>query len=120
MPRRTKNRTQAQAASAQKKAVNFLQNVVGDAAKADEIEALTVGEYAARKGFVLTNPLGRRHKIMTDTSYSSWSKRELIEALSESDERVLELENFLESGISLLEEDPDDEENSDGENGEEE
>jgi hypothetical protein len=40
----------------QEQAVNFLLNVVGDPDKAEEIESLSVEEYAERKGFALANP----------------------------------------------------------------
>jgi ribosome assembly protein YihI (activator of Der GTPase) len=56
MARGTKEKTYEQAEAAQRKAVRFLRDVVGDPEKADEIEALTVEEYADRKGFMLTNP----------------------------------------------------------------
>jgi hypothetical protein len=51
-----KEKTIEQAAAMQDKAVRFLRNVVGDDEKADEIEALSVYEYADRKGLILSNP----------------------------------------------------------------
>lgn len=48
--------TEEQAARRQAKAVDFTRNIVKDPALADEIESLTVEEYAQRKGFRLQNP----------------------------------------------------------------
>jgi hypothetical protein len=45
----------------QAQAVRFTRDVVGDPDLADEIEGLTVEEYAERKGFPLTNP--RRKEV---------------------------------------------------------
>jgi hypothetical protein len=53
---RSKEKTYEQAAAMQDKAIRFLRNVVGDDEKADEIEALSVEEYADRKGLILSNP----------------------------------------------------------------
>lgn len=53
---RSKDKTFDQAAAMQDKAVRFLRDVVGDDEKADEIEALSVEEYASRKGLALINP----------------------------------------------------------------
>ena len=51
-----KEKTYEQAAAMQRKAVEFLRDLVKDEDKADEIEGLSVDEYAARKGLVLINP----------------------------------------------------------------
>src|SRR5947209_3184981 len=51
-----KEKTIDQAAAMQEKAIRFLRDVVGDDDKADEIEGLTVSEYADRKGLTLINP----------------------------------------------------------------
>ncbi len=40
----------------QTKAVRFLRDLIGDDEKADEIESLSVTEYAERKGLRLSNP----------------------------------------------------------------
>lgn len=56
MARSKKEKSYDQAAAMQQKAVRFLRDVVGDQEKADEIESLSVSEYADRKGLVLTNP----------------------------------------------------------------
>jgi hypothetical protein len=51
-----KERTYEQAAAMQQKAVKFLRDLIKDEDKANEIEGLSVGEYADRKGLVLINP----------------------------------------------------------------
>jgi len=53
---RGKTKTREQVEAMQDKAANFLRNVVGDDDKADEIDALSVAEYAERKKITLENP----------------------------------------------------------------
>jgi len=67
MASRKKEKTKQQAAAMQAKAVRFLRDVVGDNAKADEIEGLTVSEYGARKGLVFTNPVSGLKKAERST-----------------------------------------------------
>jgi hypothetical protein len=57
---RGRERSYEQAAAMQAKAVRFLRDVVGDEAKAAEIEGLSVDGYADRRKLVLTNPARRR------------------------------------------------------------
>jgi hypothetical protein len=57
-----KSRTREQVEKMQKKAVRFLRDVVGDSDKADEIEGLSLPEYAERKKITLTNPEERLGK----------------------------------------------------------
>jgi hypothetical protein len=51
-----KLKTREQIEAMQDKAVRFLRDVVGNDAKADEIDALSVAEYAERKKITLANP----------------------------------------------------------------
>ncbi|MGH9406779.1 MAG: hypothetical protein ACRD3D_13205 [Terriglobia bacterium] len=53
-PKKVKTREQVE--KMQEKAIDFLRNVVGDDDKADEIEGLSLGEYADRKHVTLANP----------------------------------------------------------------
>ena len=55
-PRTAKVYTEAQVEAKQDKAVRFLRDVVGDDEKADEIEGLSVAEYAERKRIRMGNP----------------------------------------------------------------
>lgn len=55
-PRRHKTKTRDQVRKMQEKAVNFLRNVVGNQDKADEIEGMSLSEYAAHKKVSLSNP----------------------------------------------------------------
>jgi hypothetical protein len=59
-PKKTKTREQVEAM--QEKAVRFLRDVVGDDAKANEIEGLSVAEYAERKKITLSNAGVRSRK----------------------------------------------------------
>jgi hypothetical protein len=54
-PRKKKTLTRDQVEARQDKAVRFLRDVAEDPDLADEIEDLSVGEYAERKGFELIN-----------------------------------------------------------------
>ncbi|MBI3668749.1 MAG: hypothetical protein HY237_03065 [Acidobacteria bacterium] len=54
-PARKKTFTPEEVERRQAQAVQFTRNVVGDPDLADEIEGLSVEEYAARKGFQLAN-----------------------------------------------------------------
>jgi hypothetical protein len=54
-----KELTREQVEKKQAKAVAFLRNVVKDSDKADEIEGLSVSEYAERKKIGLSNPRGK-------------------------------------------------------------
>lgn len=78
-----KDKTYDQAEAMQQKAVRFLRDVVGDAEKADEIESLSVSEYADRKGLVLQNPTTpsqRSRGKMTEPT-----KAELLDDLDATD-----------------------------------
>jgi hypothetical protein len=55
-PHQQKFLTPAEVQRRQARAVQFVRNVVGDPVLADEIQGLSVEDYAARKGFQLTNP----------------------------------------------------------------
>ncbi len=55
-PRRPKELTRDEVAQRQDLAVAFTANVLGDEELADELDGLTVDEYADRRGLQLTNP----------------------------------------------------------------
>jgi len=88
-----KDKTYQQAEAMQIKAVRFLRDVVGDDEKANEIEELSVSEYAERKGLRLTNPSQKtnskneRGGDMQDTR----TKTELIEELEAYEGLVSEI-----------------------------
>lgn len=89
----TKEKTYEKAAATQEKAVRFLREVVGDQEKADEIESLSVSEYGARKGFVLTNPsphtttLRSTNDMATEeVELTKLRKDELIEEVKRTEE----------------------------------
>lgn len=94
-----KDKTYDQAEAMQAKAVRFTRDVVGDPDKADEIESLSVEEYADRKGLQLMNPADERQPIQANRSnrimadqdennaelgspapdYDTWNKPDLVE-----------------------------------------
>src|SRR5579864_6445435 len=73
-PRKKKALTPEQVEKRQAKAVRFLRDVADDPDRADEIEDLTVREYADRKGFELVNNPTRKQG-------GSMKKQELQEAV---------------------------------------
>jgi hypothetical protein len=58
-----KSKTREQLEKMQEKAVRFLRDVVGDSEKADEIDDLTIEEYADKKRIHLVNPGGVKRAI---------------------------------------------------------
>lgn len=58
-PRTKKALTQEQVESKQAKAVQFVQNVLGDEEKAAELAALSPAQYAERRGLEFQNPKGK-------------------------------------------------------------
>ena len=61
-PRKKKTLTREQIAKRQDKAVQFLRDVADDPDLADEIDDLSVEEYAQRKGFEVTSNPSKRRK----------------------------------------------------------
>jgi len=49
--------TREQTQTAQARAVRFAKNVLEDSNLADDLESLTPGEYADRRGITIANPL---------------------------------------------------------------
>lgn len=84
--RKQKKLSREQVADRQAKAVHFLHDVAGDPDLADEIDDLSVEEYAQRKGFELVkNPTKRRkEKPMKKDELKQAVKDGLVEALKES------------------------------------
>jgi hypothetical protein len=100
----------------QDKAVQFLRDVVGNDDLADEIDGLSVEEYAQRKKVRLLNPnLSRRENNMAT------SKREMTQRIQELEDYVGELEDSLEAigetvqGVLPDEDEEDDEGEGNGE-----
>ena len=104
-----KIRTPERVARMQQKAVTFLRNVVGNDELADEIEDLSLEEYAERKRIRIQNRKGGERQMA--------SKRELEEQVRELEERNGELEDALaaigESVDSALPEDDSEDEDED-------
>lgn len=85
MPR---GKTLDQVEAMQRKALRFVADVLGDSDKADEIEQLSVGEYAARKG-IRINPKTKELKLMS----GAITKKELEDTLDEVSNKVTEMLN---------------------------
>ncbi|MCI0621589.1 MAG: hypothetical protein L0387_07955 [Acidobacteria bacterium] len=82
-----KYQTLRQVETSKDRAARFVENVLGDPERADEIRAEGPEDYAERKGVqIMTNP--RRPHVAT-------SKRELEEELEEANEYIEELEDKL-------------------------
>lgn len=94
-----KEKTYDQAAAMQQKAVRFLRDVVGDEEKANEIESLSVSDYADRKRLVLTNPAASSiHKSQRSKhimSYATLTKPELQSRLEAAESTMDAVWNFL-------------------------
>lgn len=69
------------------KAARFLRDVLGDSDRADEVEAESVEDYAARRHFVLANPRGRGVNTMQQ-------REKLEDVLSDRDALVDKLESI--------------------------
>jgi len=84
--RKTIPLSREQAEKRQAKAVSFLRDVADDPDKADEIEELSVDEYAQRKGFELTkNPTKKRKGVtMKKDELKQAVKDGVIEAFKEA------------------------------------
>ncbi|MGH9343548.1 MAG: hypothetical protein ACRD19_07300 [Terriglobia bacterium] len=107
----SKKLTRDQVAARQRKAVSFTENVRDDPDRADEIENMSVDEYAAERGFKMVNP-GRRTTIMPKT------RAELVQENSELNDYVSELEDRLDQVADLVVGDEDSDEEDDSDEGE--
>ena len=91
-----KKRTYAQVEAAQRRAISAAENLTQDDDLADEIESLSVEEYAERKGFeIVENPHKKGGGIM--------SRIQQLEAeLEDANNRIAELEEEREDVLSVL------------------
>jgi hypothetical protein len=89
-----KDKTYEQAEAMQAKAARFLRDVVGDEDKANEIEGLSVEEYADRKGLRLMNPAPDRTKSQTRSKKTMAANSD-----PRTKDQILESEQML---LSLL------------------
>ncbi len=117
-----KQRNYEQVAAAQQKAIRAAETLQEDDDLADEIESLSVEEYAERKGFQIINPSNRRTRMAVRTRKSIDDKDDYIADLEAEidelqdirDELVEKLENVqgvLSGDIEIVdEEDEEDEE----------
>jgi hypothetical protein len=78
-PRMGKVLSEDQVADRQEKAVRFAREVLGNDELADELEELTVEEYAERKGFQLNNPNRKGVRKMRNANSVSERRDELAD-----------------------------------------
>ncbi len=104
-----KQKTYEQAESGQRKAVNFAANVLEDDDLADELESLSVEDYAERKGWEIKQNPEKGKTLMT-----SQQLKDELEALRDENERLLEeneeLSEKLDAIGGIIGDDSDDEE----------
>ena len=112
-----KTRTQKQVQTAKLRAERFVENVLGDADRAEEIADETIGQYAERRGILIKNPLAE--STTKKGSLVMQTRAQLQEELDVCYERIAELEDYIGEGQELISSD-DDEEISGDENEEEE
>ena len=107
-----KKRTYAQVEAAQRRAISAAENLTQDDDLADEIESLSVEEYAERKGFeIVENPHKKGGGIMSRI-------QQLESELENANNRITELEEEREDvlsalGMEVVEEDDEDDEDDD-------
>lgn len=109
---RPKILTREQVAKKQEKAVRFVRDVVGDDALADEIESLTVEEYAERKRVQLANPPpGWRVRAIREGGDCMPKKPSYSELQEENEQLWSTLEDVRQQLDDLLEDEEDEDEN---------
>jgi hypothetical protein len=111
-----KRLTREQVESRKEKAARFVENVLGDSERADEIADEDVDSYAERRGIEITNP-SKRRKIVAKTK----SKAELEQENQELQDEIDELNDRLDAIADLTsdedeEDDEEDEDDTDPEN----
>jgi cell shape-determining protein MreC len=108
--------TRAQLEGRKEKAVRFTRDVLGDPARAAEIEAESLEDYAERRKVKLINPTNRSTVIMAKTTKT---KADLAAELSDLQDENQELRDQLDVIADIVapadedEDDDDDDEDSD-------
>lgn len=107
-----KSLTRDQLQSRKEKAVQFVQNVLGDPDRADEIADESLEDYAARRKIQITNPSRRRNAIMA----AGKSKAELEAENADLRDENQELQDQLDTIADIVA--PPDDDDDDDDNGE--
>jgi hypothetical protein len=103
-----KSRTLEQVERMKAKAARFVENVLDDSGRADEIADESPEEYAERKHIrVLDNPHQRRTRPMP-------SNKELLERVRELEDENDELQDQIDAAADILGGDEDDDDEDDG------
>ena len=84
---KAKAKTSEQVEAMQRKAVRFAENVLEDDDLADELDALSVQEYAERKHLTIANPARREKPQLASTG----TKKELQDSLDEVGNQIMEM-----------------------------
>jgi hypothetical protein len=109
MVSRSRNLKYEKARGRKAKAVRFLRDVLDDPDRADEVEAESVEDYAARRHLVIKNPRERRVKTMPREKFE--------DVQSDRDALLDKLEDVRDEIDDILGEHGDEEEEDDDENG---
>lgn len=108
------------------RAERFLDNVLNDEDRADEISEMNVDEWAERRGVIITNPSKRSKPMATAKTLQKLSKDELVDRVLELEESNEELQEEVDTlsekldSISEIASSEEESEEEDDENGEEE
>ena len=105
--------TRAQLESRKAQAVRFTRDVLGDPARADEIEAESLEDYAERRKVKLINSNRKRHAIMARPK----TKAELEAEIADLQDENQDLQDQLDAVADIVapcDEDSDDDDSDDG------
>ena len=96
-----KQLTREQALSKKDRAVQFLRDIVGDDAKADEFDDMDVEDYAAHKHFEIINP--RRDAMPGGNGGNDpRSKTELLDTIDDLEQQVDDLQAALDAVYDIV------------------
>jgi hypothetical protein len=107
-----KVRTIKQLASMKRRAEMFVRNVLENSLRADEIASESIEEYAERKRIAIKNPLRKRQNpqpLDMERKADMATRAELEKELEEAYQRIEVLEEYVQQGQTLLQNESDDE-----------
>lgn len=121
-----KRMSRHEAEVAKGRAERFLDNVLNDDDRADEISEMDIDEWAEKRGVTITNPSKRRKPMATAKTLQKLSKDELVDRVLELEEGNEELQEEVDTlsekldSISEIASTEEEGEEEDDENGDEE
>ncbi|MBZ5636283.1 MAG: hypothetical protein LAO55_24415 [Acidobacteriia bacterium] len=110
-----KTKTLDQVVAMQAKAVRFLQDVVGDTDRADEIESMSPEEYAEHKRVQIENPAVTNRETRRTPMATKATRAELEDRVAELEEENSVLNDKLDSIEEIVGSDEDEDLDDDGE-----